>query len=513
MTDPIVEEVRLENGFRALMLARRSLPVVASVLWYQVGSRDERTGEAGLSHFLEHMMFKGTDRYAKGQIDLLTSKMGGSNNAFTDNDSTAYYFSLASDRWETALEIEANRMRNCLLDPQEFASEKKVVLEELAMGEDDPWRPLYQATEALMFMVHPYHNPVIGYQQELDDVSADTMRAYYDRNYGPGRAFMVVVGDIDTARTRSRIEELFSPLESCAHPRARVLAEPEQQGERRAVLRTSYNVARMCLGFPTCRMGERDDYALDVLAHHLGNGKNSRLYKRLVLEEEVVADVSVINEPRLDPGGLFVLAELREGADQEAVERAVSEEIQQLVTKGVPAADLNRIRAQIRSAFLFQDESVLDLAMKLARFEALTPDGHRTLEGVLPTYASLTNTELKRVAAKYFQPQRATLVWAVPDAPVRPKQARRAGAGRTVKKATKKATKGKAKKAAKKATKGKAKKAAKKATKGKGKGKGKKSGGVRKSGSAATARAKKASAKAGRPGASSRSKATRRRNK
>ena len=124
------------------------------MVWYQVGSKDERTGETGLSHFLEHMMFKGTDRYAKGEIDLLTAKMGGSNNAFTDHDNTAYYFALASDRWETAFEIEADRMRHCLLDPAEFAAEKQVVLEELAMGEDDPWRALFQATEALTFQVH-----------------------------------------------------------------------------------------------------------------------------------------------------------------------------------------------------------------------------------------------------------------------------------------------------------------------------------------------------------------------
>ncbi len=164
---PDVEVVELDNGFRALLVERGPLPVVASVCWYQVGSRDERTGETGLSHFLEHMMFKGTDKFGKGQIDLQTSKMGGSNNAFTDSDSTAYYFSLASDRWETALEIEASRMRGCLLDPGEFQSEKSVVLEELAMGEDEPWRPLYQVAESAMFQVHPYHHPVIGSNESI----------------------------------------------------------------------------------------------------------------------------------------------------------------------------------------------------------------------------------------------------------------------------------------------------------------------------------------------------------
>lgn len=425
MTLPEVEVVQLDNGFRALLVERRTLPVVASVLWYQIGARDERTGETGLSHFLEHMMFKGTDRFPKGEIDLLTSKMGGSNNAFTDNDSTAYYFTLAADRWETALEIESSRMRGCLLDPLEFASEKKVVLEELAMGEDDPWRPLYQATEGLLYQVHPYHHPVIGYKQDLERLGAADMRSYYARHYGPNRAQLVVVGAIDKARTRSRIEELFGGLPK-VDTRAEVLAEPPPLGERRAVLRTPYSVARLCLGFPTCRMGERDDYALDLLGNALGVNKSSRLYKRLVLQDELVTDVSVVNETRLDPGALFVLCELRDGVDPDAVERAVREEVAALVKEGIGKADLQRIRAQIRASFLFQDETVLDQAMKLARFEALAPGGHRTLEHVLPTYASLGNKELRAIAAKYLDFHRAAVVWALPaDKPPMPPKRRR----------------------------------------------------------------------------------------
>jgi zinc protease len=230
---PDVEVVELDNGFRALLVERGPLPVVASLLWYRVGSRDEHTGETGVSHFLEHMMFKGTERYAKGQIDLQTAKMGGSNNAFTDNDGTAYYFTLASDRWEQALEIEASRMRSCLLDPHEFASEKNVVLEELAMGEDDPWRPLYQATEGLLYQVHPYHHPVIGYRQDLERLSVQGMRDYYARHYGPNRAFLVVVGNIDRTRTAQRIRELFGSLPRVVE-REVPLQEPAPLGERRA---------------------------------------------------------------------------------------------------------------------------------------------------------------------------------------------------------------------------------------------------------------------------------------
>jgi zinc protease len=410
---PDVEVVELENGFKALLVERGPLPVVASVLWYRVGSRDEGTGQTGVSHFLEHMMFKGTQAFAKGQIDLQTSKMGGSNNAFTDNDGTAYYFTLAADRWETALEIEASRMRDCLLDPLEFASEKNVVLEELAMGEDDPWRPLYQACEGLLFQVHPYHHPVIGYREDLERLSVQRMRDYYRRHYGPNRAFLVVAGNIDRARTAQRIGELFGPLPRAAD-REQPLREPPPQGERRATLRTPHSVSRLCIGFPTCRMGERDDYALDVLAHELGNSKNSRLYRRLVLHDELVTDVNVMNETRQEPGALMVLCELRDGVDPDRVETAIREEIASLVEDGVAKKDVERIRAQIRASFLFQDEAVLDLAMKLARFEAGTPDGYRTLANVLPTYDALTPADLREVAARYFDFDRAAVVHAVP---------------------------------------------------------------------------------------------------
>ncbi len=442
---PDVDVVELDNGFRALLVERRALPVVASVCWYQIGSRDERTGETGLSHFLEHMMFKGTDKFGKGEIDLQTSKMGGSNNAFTDTDSTAYYFSLAADRWETALEIEASRMRDCLLDPAEFQSEKNVVLEELAMGEDEPWRPLYQAAESTMFQTHPYHHPVIGYREDLERVTVGQMRSYYERHYGPNRACLTVVGAIDRKRARQRIERLFGSMPR-VDDRAVAIREPEPTGERRVVVKSPHSVTRMCVGFPTCRMGARDDYALDLLAHELGNSKSSRLYRRLVVRDRSVTEVSVMNEVRQDPGGFFVMCELHPGADPSKVEAAVREEVAGMVADGVASADMRRIRTQIESSFLFQDETVLDLAMKLARFEAGTPLGFRTLADVLPTYASLTRKELREVAARYLDFDRATIAWAVPAAG-------RAESTRSASKASKKARKKPAKKAAKKASK------------------------------------------------------------
>jgi len=173
-----LRELRLANGLRVLLAERHLDPVVSVILWYRVGSRDEDERAAGVSHFLEHMMFKGSARFGKGEVDRVTMMLGGSNNAFTSADHTAYWFELASDRWEAALEIEADRMRALLLDPGEFAAEKAVVLEELAMGQDDPWRRLTEIVQEALFGRHPYRRPVIGHADALKRLPVEEMRAH-----------------------------------------------------------------------------------------------------------------------------------------------------------------------------------------------------------------------------------------------------------------------------------------------------------------------------------------------
>lgn len=413
---PDVHEVTLDNGFRAMLVERRNLPVVASTLWYQVGSRDERTGETGLSHFLEHMMFKGTERYAKGEIDQLTGKMGGSNNAFTSHDVTSYYFALASDRWETALEIEASRMQGCTLDDAEFVAEKSVVLEELAMGEDDPWHALYHTIESVAYQVHPYHHPVIGWREDVERLNVDAMRSYYRRHYGPNRAFLVVVGDVDIARTEERVAELFGPLPA-VEARPAVLSEPAQRGERRAIEHHpgAGEIARAAFSFGTCRMGEADDFVLDVVSHVLGGSKTSRLYKRLVLDEQIATNVWVVNEVRLDPGLFTIGMELRPGREPAHAEAMVCEEIELLAQRGATARELSRVRTQLRSSYLFEEETVLDVAMRLGRFESTTKQGYRLLADVLPRYAAITSADVKRAAREYLLPENRNVVWLLPD--------------------------------------------------------------------------------------------------
>ena len=414
MNLPNVHEVVLNNGLRALLVERRSLPVVACTIWYRVGSRDERTSETGLSHFLEHMMFKGTDRYAKGEIDQITSLMGGSNNAFTDNDLTGYYFSLASDRWQAALEIEASRMRGCLLDDDEFLAEKSVVLEELAMGEDDPWNSLFKATESTMFQVHPYHHPVIGYREDLEKVDAQTMRSYYQRNYGPDHAFLVIVGDLDLGLTERRIRDLFESVPATGSDREPVLAEPAPVGHRRASIRCPGETFRMTVAVRTCRMGEPDDFVLDVLSVALAGGKSSRLYQRMVSQLQIVTDVSTYNEPRLDPGAFWFTFELCEDVEFAEVEECLQEEIQKVQEGGLDEDEIRRARTQLESAFLFEEETALDSAMKIGRWEAQCVGGYKRLADVDELYGAVDSVAVQAVVERYFSPDTWNVVHSLP---------------------------------------------------------------------------------------------------
>lgn len=411
---PEVHELKLDNGFRALLVERNNLPVVATALWCKVGARDEHTGQSGLAHFLEHMMFKGTDRYAKGEIDLLTSKMGGSNNAFTDHDSTVYHFSMPSSEWETVLEIEASRMRGCALDPDEFAAEKNVVLEELAMGVDDPWRALFQETETLSYDQHPYHKPVIGYREELERVSVDGMRSFYESHYGANRSFLVVVGAIDRGRTESKIQELFG-RQPIAPERPPVLSESRRPGARRAVIYAPGRVVRIACAFPTCSVGERDDLTIDVLAHILGHGKTSRLERRLVIDEPLATQVGVHNDVRLDPGLLWVYAELHPDVDAEQGERAIRETIDELLANGVTDEELRRAKTQIRAAYLFEDEAVLGTALKIGRFEGSTAAGYPMLADVAGIYEQTSAEEVRTVANRYLSADSGAICWSLPQ--------------------------------------------------------------------------------------------------
>ena len=294
----IVHDTRLANGLRLLVVERHTDPVVASMCWYRVGSKSEHTEEAGMSHFLEHMMFKGTHKFGKGMVDQEITRLGGSNNAYTSYDFTAYWFELASDRWERALDLEADRMQNLLLDPTEFESEKAVVLEELSMGLDDPWRLLSQEMAPLIHGRHPYGRPIIGYRDVLDRMTPEKMRAFYKRFYHPGNATVVISGDVNPERALERVEAKYGSIEAGTPWSEADTWRPELTtplGAQRLDLTWDDPGQRIILAWPTEKVGSDADFASDVLSTVITTGRLSRMYRSLVLDKGLATYVSAHN--------------------------------------------------------------------------------------------------------------------------------------------------------------------------------------------------------------------------
>jgi zinc protease len=402
-----VVRYRLDNGLTVLTREDHSVPIVSSMIWYRAGSRLEVEGKTGVSHLLEHMMFKGTGRYRKGEIDYITTRHGGSNNAFTSRDYTAYYFSFASDRWYQALEIEADRMRNAVFDPEELELERHVVLEELRMDQDSPWGNLRQAVELKSFLHHPYRNPVIGSVDDVSALSPDDLAEYYETYYVPNNAILVVVGDFETRDALRRIEQEFSPVASRPLPLREVAPEHPCPQAVRFEIEKPTHVARFLWAFPAPSVRHPDHYGLDLLDKVLSQGKLARLHRRLVERERSASAVSSEFDDTYEPFLFFIRAELQPGAEPRAVEEAVAQEISQLHEELISESEFERARNQCLAQFLADFETSLDQSVQIGLLETL--DRFEYWNDYAAKVRGLTRETLREVARKYLDPGQGTL--------------------------------------------------------------------------------------------------------
>lgn len=410
-----IEEHKLSNGMQVLLLERHLDPVVAVMLWYRVGARNETEKEAGVSHFLEHMMFKGAARFGKGMVDRVTTTLGGTNNAFTSADHTAYWFEFASDRWEAALEIEADRMRNLLIDRAEFEAEKMVVLEELSQGEDDPWRVLSQAVQAAIFPRHPYQRPVIGFTDTLKALSVEEMRAYYQRFYHPGNAILVIAGDLQPAHAlevaRKHFESLAAgvPYEQVDPYRTKPQAP---RGEQRVTIRWDDEAKRLCMAWPGAAVGTDEDCLLDLVSTLLTGGRLSRLYRRLVIEERLATSVSTHNDARVEGGCFWLFAEAAQGKDPARLEQRVREELAALAQQAPTANELARAKRIIAAGEAHDAETVSDLAEDLGEF-AIDGDWRISLTTLERIQAAKANA-VSALVRQLLSPESCVTGWCLP---------------------------------------------------------------------------------------------------
>lgn len=405
---PIVKTV-LSNGLTVLTKQIPQCPVVSTIVFYRVGSRNEEEGQTGKSHFLEHMLFKGTTRYPKGSIDHTTLVNGGANNAFTSEDCTAYYFDFSADRFEVALDIEAQRMIDTQFFPDEFEHEKQVVTEELKINLDSPWGALGQEVHATAYKVHPYRHPVVGWIEDLARSSRQEMEAYYRRFYHPNNAILVLVGGFARDRLLQTVESTFGVIPRGGEVPPVRITEPPQQGEKRIILKRPAQIERIHLAYHAPSVSEADAYALRLAALTLSGGRSSRLYQRLIERERSAVSVSVEFSETIDPTLLEIRAEVVPEKSLGTVEEAISEEVSRLQEELLTREELEKTKNMIEAHFEFGRERTLSEAIQIGYAEAII--GYEHLDTYVDRIRAVTAEEVRGSAQKYLGMDNRTVGW------------------------------------------------------------------------------------------------------
>ena len=414
-------EFILSNGMKVLLVEVPKAPVATVQVWYKVGSRNEVMGRAGLSHMLEHMMFKGTAKYPKGEFSRLIRKNGGTDNAFTSQDFTAYFENLAADRVELALELEADRMQGLVLDRPELTTEREVVKEERRLRtEDDPQGALVETLFAQAYFSHPYHWPVIGWFGDLDAMTLDDLQRHYDTYYSPNNATLIVVGDINADGLLPTIKQLFEPIPRGPEPKPIATIEPEQKGERRFLLKREAQVPFVMIGYRVPNFTSEDSYALDILDSILSHGKSARLYQSLVYEQKSALAVgSEYSLLQADPGLFYFYALVSPGQKPESVEDALHQEIKRLQTDPPSEQELQRAKNQVEATHVFEQDSNFRHAMLLGQAESVGA-GWRKIDQFVEQIRAVTPKDIQRVARQYLIEDNRTVGTLIPLPPKQP---------------------------------------------------------------------------------------------
>jgi zinc protease len=406
----------LPNGLKVYLKPVPGAPVVTTMVTYKVGACDEDLDQTGLSHYLEHLLFKGTDKLAPGDIDRVTQRNGGHNNAYTTEDLTAYYFDFAADRWAIALEIEADRMRNTRIDTKhEFEQEKGAVISELNRNEDTPWDLEQKAILPLLFGAKaPYGHPVIGERKHVEGATAETIRRYYERWYHPNNASLVIVGGFDEKEALAKVKALFGNIPKADLPERKPATPPPARKETvRKTMPSKFESPRLLMGFNSVVSGDPNSYPLKVIASVLAGGKTGRLYRKLVDEEKLCSSVSASNNPGRYPGWFEVDAELLKN-DLDKVEALVTKELAALAAEGVTEAELKRVKREVLAGSIFGNESVHAVADSISR--GVTLNDLDYLKNYLPRISAVTNDDIKKAAKKYLVDAKGVVIWSVPEA-------------------------------------------------------------------------------------------------
>ena len=400
-------ERQLANGLRVIVKEDHRAPTVVSMVWYKAGSMDEFNGTTGVAHVLEHMMFKGTQAVPGGEFSKIIAAAGGRDNAFTSSDYTAYFQQLHKSQLPLAFRLEADRMANLVLTPQEFAKEVRVVMEERRLRTED--RPQSLAHEQLMataLTAHPYRAPVIGWMNDLENMTWRDAREWYDRWYAPNNAIVVVVGDVDPKQVFALADQYFGKLEPKVLPERKPQDEPAQRGIRRVTVKAPAELPYLLMGYraPVLRDVENDwePYALEMLAGVLDGHDAARLTSALVRGEKIAntVDAGYDNTSR-GPGMFMVSGVPAAGRTAAELEQALRRELEKVVNDGVSEEELKRVKAQVVASQVFQRDSMFFQARQIGALETVGYP-HKTIDLMIRKLQQVTAAQVQEVARKYL---------------------------------------------------------------------------------------------------------------
>ncbi len=410
-----VKEYTLKNGLKVLIIEDHKAPLATFQIWYRVGSKDEPMGKTGISHLLEHMMFKGTPKYGSKQFSNIIQRNGGTDNAHTTKDYTMYYQTLSSDRIDLSIKLEADRMINLLLEPKEVVAERNVVMEERRMRyEDNPQSSLYEEVIATAFKAHPYQWPVIGWMSDIVSVERKDLYRYYRAYYSPNNAFIVISGDVKAEDILSKVRKAFEHKRPSKRSFIKDRTEePQQRGEKRVYLKREVELPYILMAYHVPSFPHEDSFALDVLSTILSGGKSSRLYKNIVYEKRLALNTFADYSGFYKDPFLFVFGGTAAPKKNiEDVEKAIYDEIEKVKKESPSEMEIQKAKNQIEAAFVFAQDSTYSRAFYTGMFEML--GNWRLMDKYLEGVRKVKPEDVQAAAKKYLIDDNKTVGILVP---------------------------------------------------------------------------------------------------
>ncbi|MCX7785684.1 MAG: insulinase family protein [candidate division WOR-3 bacterium] len=407
-------ETYLDNGLRVIIYVDSSTPTVSTQLWFNVGAIYDPPYKSGVSHLLEHM--DGTKNYKPREISAIIDALGGEDNAFTSSLYVCYWVDLAKDYYETALKLGAERMKNLVISESKFQSEKAVVMEERRLGENEPYDVLWEEFDALIYKLHPYRNPVIGWMEDIKRIELQDLIQHYRTYYQPSNAVCVIAGAVQPNEALKKVNRYFGKIKSkpVKHP---VFHEPAQLGEKRKVIYRKVSVPAILIGFHTCDVSSPDYYALEVLEGLLSSGKSSRLYKKLVYEKQYALRVFAWNDLERDAGTFNFYAMPISPILVDSVENIIYQELMKLKSTdkdSITDEEMARVKNNVIASEVYAKDRSRGMGMRIGR-QAITTGNLSDMIEYPKRIEAVTKDDIRRVIDKYFLSKNRTVVTLLPE--------------------------------------------------------------------------------------------------